>query len=518
MRVAMNHLVSFFASFGLALYLTWYVRKVAVANRWVCPAPSDRHLHIAPMPRVGGVAIVLTFFSVTGALALIVRLISTPFGFLTRSWLGLLGPGLLIFAVGLYDDFRSTSPYVKFGAQIGAAIWLFANGYHIASVPLFFGAKELGFYLSLAATIFWVVLITNAFNLIDGLDGLAAGSALFSAIVMFVISLVTGNYFVSMSSAVLAGSILGFLRYNFHPATIFLGDSGSLFIGFCLSALGLASSEKSHTMIAVGIPVVACGFPLVETGLSVLRRFMNARPLFAADREHIHHKLLAMGMSQKRAVIMLYAVSALFAATSLLLLNRSGKSMTLALLIVATVVWVALQRLGYLEVRELQRVALRTIEQQRIMANNLSIRRACESLKAGSSFSEICLILEEAFAQNEFDRFELRFPLANDGLAGKTRSSRDKGGELYFAWAKLGKSTAPEDSCWLLSLPIASTRSWHKGALTLFRRSSLGPLRIDVNLLTSYLQPSVSAALARVANVTELPIPQNQEHFAATAS
>ena len=514
----MNHLVLFFASFGLALFLTWYIRNIAVANQWVFAPPSDRHLHLAPMPRIGGAAIVLTFFCLTGVLALITRLISPQLGFSTHSWLGLVEPGLLIFAVGLYDDFRNTSPYLKFGAQIGAAIWLFTNGYHIASVPLLFGARTLGFYLSLGATIFWVVLITNAFNLIDGLDGLAAGSALFSAIVMFVISLVSGNYFVSMTSAVLAGSILGFLRYNFFPATIFLGDSGSLFIGFCLSALGLASSEKSHTLIAVGIPVVACGFPVVETGLSVLRRFMNDRPLFAADREHIHHKLLAMGMSQRRVAIMLYAVSALFAATSLLLLNRGGKSMTLALLIVGTVVWVALQRLGYLEVTELQRVALRTIEQKRVMANNLSIRRACENLKGCSSFPQMCLILEEAFAQNEFDGFELRFPVAIDPLGSAARPSREKGGELYFAWAKPGKSAAPDDSCWSLSLPISSTRTWRQGAFILFRRSGSAPLRIDVNLLTTDLQPSVSAAIARVVNVTELPIMQNQQHFVATAS
>jgi UDP-GlcNAc:undecaprenyl-phosphate GlcNAc-1-phosphate transferase len=394
---------------------------------------------------------------------------------------------------------------------------LFANGYQIASVPLFFGARTLGFYLSLAATIFWVVLITNAFNLIDGLDGLAAGSALFSAIVMFVISLVSGNYFVSMSSAVLAGSILAFLRYNFYPATIFLGDSGSLFIGFCLGALGLASSEKSHTLIAVGIPVVACGFPVVETGLSILRRFMNDRPLFAADREHIHHKLLAMGMSQRRVAIMLYAVSALFAATSLLLLNRDGKSMTLALLIVGTAVWVALQRLGYLEVTELLRVAVRTIEQKRVMANNLSIRRACESLKGCSSFPQMCLILEQAFAQNEFDGFELRFPVAIDALCSADRSSRENGEELYFAWTKPGTSATPDDSHWSLSLPISSVRTWRQGALICFRRSGSAPLRIDVNLLTSDLQPSVSAALARI-NLTELPIIENQQHFAATAS
>ncbi|HXW91873.1 MAG TPA: MraY family glycosyltransferase [Terriglobales bacterium] len=514
----MNHLVSFFASFGLALFLTWYVRNLALANKWVSAAPSDRHLHIAPMPRVGGVAIVLTFFSVTGVLALIARLIGAQFSFPPRNWLGFLGPGLFIFAVGLYDDFRNTGPYLKFGAQIAAAIWLFANGYHIASVPLVFGARELGFYLSLGATIFWVVLITNAFNLIDGVDGLAAGSALFSAIVMLVISLMDGNSFVSMSGAVLAGSILGFLRYNFHPATIFLGDSGSLFIGFALSALGLASSQKSHTMIAVGIPVVACGFPVLETGLSVLRRFMNGRPLFSADREHIHHKLLAMGISQRRVAIMLYAVSALFAATSLLLVNQSGRSMTLALLLVGTAVWIALQRLGYLEVTELQRVAQRTIEQKSIIANNLSIRRACESLRRCSSFSQMCRILEEAFAKNEFDRFELRLAVTTDVFVDAAPSSRERGRELYFSWAKPGRSTVLEDSCWSLSLPISSARTLRQGAFILFRRSGSAPLRIDVNLLTSDLQPSVSAALARVVNVTELPLIENQEQFAATAS
>jgi len=514
----MNHLVSFFAAFGLGLFLTRYVRNIAIANKWVCPAQSDRHLHISPMPRVGGAAIVATFFSVTGVLALITRLNGLHFGIAPRYWLGLLGPGLLIFAVGLYDDFRNANPYLKFGAQIGAAIWLFANGYQIASLPLVFGAKALGFYLSLGATVFWVVLITNAFNLIDGLDGLAAGSALFSAIVMFVISLVSSNFFVSLSSAVLAGSVLGFLRYNFYPATIFLGDSGSLFLGFVLSALGLASSQKSHTMIAVSIPVVACGFPVVETGLSVLRRFMNARPLFTADREHIHHKLLAMGMSQRQAAIMLYGVSAMFAATSLLLLNRSGRSITLALLIVGTVVWVALQRLGYLEVTELQRIAQRTIDQKRVMANNLSIRRACQSLKGCTSFSEMCLVLEQAFAKNEFDGFELRFSVATNAFVGTSRSSDERATELYFAWAKPGKNPAPGDSCWSLSLPISSTKGGRQAAFVLFRSSGPAPLRIDVDLLISDLQPSLSAALARVAKVMELPLIEAQRQFVATAS
>src|SRR5262249_14434280 len=162
------------------------------------------------------------------------------------------------------------------------------------------------------------------------------------------------------------------------------------------------------------------------------------KPLFAADREHIHHKLLAMGMSQRQVAIMLYAVSALFAAISLLLLNRGGKSMSLALVIVGTVAWIALQRLGYLEVTELQRVAQRTIEQKRIMANNLSIRRACEGLKGCSSFSQMCLILEEAFVKNEFDRFEIRLPVPPSTLVDLPHLTRDQE-DTVFVWNKPGK-------------------------------------------------------------------------------
>jgi UDP-GlcNAc:undecaprenyl-phosphate GlcNAc-1-phosphate transferase len=433
----------------------------------------------------------------------------------TPTWLFAL-PALLIFAVGLYDDFKSASPYLKFAAQIGAAVWLFANGYKIASFPLIFRTREFGLSLSLAATIFWVVLITNAFNLIDGLDGLAAGSALFSTIVVFVVALLNENLFVSLSSAVLAGCILAFLRYNFFPATIFLGDSGSLFIGFTLGALGLASSEKSPTMIAVSIPVVACGLPVLEAGLSVFRRLMNGKPLFIPDREHIHHKLLAMGLSQREVAIMLYAVSALFAGMSLLLINRGGKSLSLALVIVGAVAWIALERLGYVEVAELHSVAHRTIEQGRIMTNNLSIRRACESLKHCDQLPEVCTILEEAFARNEFDRFELRFPLPL-GAAMDVAPFTRKEDTIYYAWARSHEGPVAVERCWSLALPLSS-KTWRQGTFVLFRTSGPVPLRMDVNLLTSSFQESVSAALDRALSSTAMPVLQDRSRAIAAAS
>ena len=163
------------------------------------------------------------------------------------------------------------------------------------------------------------------------MDGLAAGSALFSTLVVFVVALLSHSSAVSFMSLVLAGAILGFLRFNFNPATIFLGDCGSFFIGFMLSVLALYGAEKSPTIIAVAIPVVSFGLPILETALSMVRRFISGRPVFTADREHIHHKLLQLGLSHRQVVITLYAVSALFALLSLFLLWPTGSTLGLVL-------------------------------------------------------------------------------------------------------------------------------------------------------------------------------------------
>src|SRR2546427_3339309 len=369
----------------------------------------DRNLHEIPLPRLGGVAIYLSFL-ISIAIALVANryfqgLLSAPS---IRTLLTILVPGTLIFLLGVYDDIHPVGPYTKFAVQAVAASMLFAGGLRILNLPVLFGAQHFTWTVGLPITILWVLAITNAFNLIDGLDGLAAGSALFSTVVVFVVAVFSGSPLVSLLTISLAGAILGFLRYNFNPATIFLGDCGSLFIGFMLSALALEGAQKAPTIIAIAIPVVSFGLPILETTLSLLRRLIRGSALFTADREHIHHKLLQRGLSHRQVVIVLYAGSALFALLSLFLLWPTGRSLGLVLAVLGTGIWMGVQHLGYLEFGEIRRVAHRTMEQRSIFINNLAIRRATEELKFAGDFHQVGRILVAAFDGNDFDGFDLR--------------------------------------------------------------------------------------------------------------
>ena len=400
----------FFGLFAFSLALSFVatreVRDIAT-RRGLVSTPGGRHLHETPRPRLGGVAIFLAF-SLSLALWLVLALIFPRLGagVVPATLLRIYLPACLIFCLGIYDDLYGAGPYLKFAVQAIAASMLFAGGMRVLDLPLIF-PHTLPWFVGLPLTVLWVVAVTNAFNLIDGLDGLAAGSALFSTLVFFVVALVNHSWLCSLMSVTLAGAILGFLRFNFNPATIFLGDSGSLFIGFMLSALALAGAEKAPTFVAIAIPVVSFGLPILETSLSVVRRLISGRPIFTADREHIHHKLLQMGLSHRQVVIVLYAVSAVFAMLSLFLLWPTGSTLGLVLAVVGTGIWLGVQHLNYLEFGELRRVAQRTMEQRQIVINNLSVRRAVEELKAADNFDQVRSILVAAFETNDFDAFEL---------------------------------------------------------------------------------------------------------------
>jgi UDP-GlcNAc:undecaprenyl-phosphate GlcNAc-1-phosphate transferase len=276
----MIYLTIFAASLGLSAIFARMVRDIANTRGWATAPESARHLHRKPVPRLGGIAILGSVVLVVIAAAVSATYLHLGFSLSSATLLGLLGPTLAIFGLGLADDFRPLSPYCKFGVQILAAGWLFLNGFRVTHLQLLFGHRQVGTLAALALTVFWVLLITNAFNLLDGLDGLAAGSAVFASLIVFVVSLVTGNTLTEVVTISLAGAIVGFLRYNFNPATIFLGDCGSLVIGFVLSAVSLASSEKASTAVAVAIPVVSFGLPILDTLIAVLRRFLNGKPLF----------------------------------------------------------------------------------------------------------------------------------------------------------------------------------------------------------------------------------------------
>jgi UDP-GlcNAc:undecaprenyl-phosphate GlcNAc-1-phosphate transferase len=492
----------FLLSLVLSFVLTWYVRNTATERGWVSPPASARHMHDTPLPRLGGVAI-FAAFSISLGLAVVVAHYFPQLSFNSslRTLATILGPGLLIFLLGLYDDIRSVGPYVKFSVQALAASLLYASGLRITDLPVLFGHRQLPTVVGLALTILWVLGITNAFNLIDGLDGLAAGSALFSTMVVFVVALLGQFSLVALMTIALAGAILGFLRYNFNPATIFLGDCGSQFIGFLLSALALQGAQKAPTIIAVAIPVVSFGLPILETSLSVLRRLISGRPVFTADREHIHHKLLEMGLSHRQVVIVLYAVSALFALLSLFLLWPTGSTLGLVLAVVGTGVWLGVQHLGYLEFGELRRVAQRTLEQRQIVINNLSIRRATEELKVARDYEQVCQILVAAFDSNDFDAFDLRakvYPKERARLAHERDFDGDME-ELHFHWNRPSMPLLPrQGSCWGLSLDLLTTANRRRGAMTIHRAYSERTLQLDLNLVTREFPVVLADALDRV--------------------
>jgi UDP-GlcNAc:undecaprenyl-phosphate/decaprenyl-phosphate GlcNAc-1-phosphate transferase len=510
----------FFLSLLFGLVLTRYVRDFASRRGWVAAPSHERHLHSSPLPRLGGVAIFLSFsFSMIAAwlFALLNPRLRDAFSF--QPLLTILAPAALVFLLGVYDDLHGAGPYLKFAVQAIAATMLFAGGLRILNIPVLFGSHRLPWFVGLPFTILWVLAITNAFNLIDGLDGLAAGSALFSTLVAFVVALLNGSTLVTLMTIALAGAILAFLRYNFNPATIFLGDSGSLFIGFLLSALALSGAQKAPTIVAVAIPVVSFGLPILETALSILRRFISGRPVFTADREHIHHKLLQHGLSHRQVVIVLYAVSAMFALLSLFLLWPSGSSLGLVLAVVGIGIWIGVQRLGYLELGELGRVAQRTFEQRQIVINNLAIRRATEELKVARDYEQVRRVLEAAFQSNDFDGFDVKCRLfPGENRPDSAESSGQRLGELSFGWRKTRSVRSQEGlAVWTLSLDLVTSANRQRGAIAVHRLYSQRNLQLDINLLTSVFPIALADALDRALqrNVQVIPLAGQDGQFAA---
>lgn len=296
----------FFVALAITFSVTPVVRDWASA-RGVVDSPGGRRVHKLATPRLGGMAIMLGFFIPLVAMlgwdtSMAKALLGAP-----QNVLGLFIGALIVGVVGAVDDVRSVGPWPKLVAQAVAAGVAFAFGYRIDAIDLpGLGTIDLGVF-ALPLTIAWFLGVINALNLIDGLDGLAAGIAFFAATANGIIAHFNGAPIVVLFSAALAGSLLGFLRHNFSPATIFMGDSGSMFLGFVLAATSLVGATiKSSTTVAILAPLVALGVPVFDTMLAMMRRTLARQSMFAADRGHIHHTLLDMGLTHRRAVLLLY--------------------------------------------------------------------------------------------------------------------------------------------------------------------------------------------------------------------
>jgi UDP-GlcNAc:undecaprenyl-phosphate/decaprenyl-phosphate GlcNAc-1-phosphate transferase len=466
-------LLVFAAALFVSATLTRWVRDVAVARGWNSKPSSDRHVHKHPVPRLGGVAIFVTLW----CMVLLGHWIPGHFGMreypIPSLSLKILGPASIIFVLGLVDDFVGLGATIKFAVQACAGVLLFFNGFGISQLSILSPGSQFGWLIGLPLTILWVLWITNAFNLIDGLDGLAAGSALFSTLVTCVVAMLFHNDGILFLTLVLAGAIAGFLRYNFNPASIFLGDCGSLLIGFLLSAIALAGSQKAPTVIAVAIPVVSLGLPILDVAVAVIRRFLSGRRLFDADREHIHHKLLGRGISHKRAVLMLYGVSACFGLLSLLLLNPNGTATGTVLVLVGIGVLLGVQQLRYPEFAELGRAANRTLNQRQVIVNDIRIRRAAGALSTCTSLPQFCQIMRRCLEPIGFDGFGLYLSSEVPREADFCPFNYVNGSKLQLLWTPT------------------------LGALTLYRQQPDSPLWLDLDAF------AVTGFAAAVAGVVE---------------
>lgn len=328
-----QYLLIFATALALALVFTpvaiWIAPKIGAVD-----IPKDnRRMHTKAMPRFGGMAIYIG--TVTS------MLIFLPF---STQLMGVIAGGTLIFLVGIIDDLRNLPAKVKLGCQILCALILFQFSVRINFIgnPFGDGYFFLPWIIQLLVTVIWVVGITNTINLIDGLDGLAGGVAFIASITIAYTAFINGRTEACMAMLAIAGGALGFLPFNFNPAKIFMGDGGALFLGFMLAGLSVMSPMKSATMLATVVPVLVLGLPIFDTAFAILRRVINKRPIMEADKGHLHHRIMAAGLGQRRTVLTLYGISGVMGVAAILISRDLLIESSLLIIIAATFIYVFL--------------------------------------------------------------------------------------------------------------------------------------------------------------------------------
>lgn len=332
------------ASFVLSLVLTPLFRNLFLRLGVVDNPDGKRKLHSRVVPRIGGIPVALSY------VAPLVVLSALAYPLTGRLMKGLPfrwefpAACLLVFLTGLLDDVLGLAPWQKLLGQFGAAALACAGGVRIAQIH----GSPLAVWLSVPMTLIWLIGCTNAFNLIDGIDGLAAGAGAFATVTMMLGALLSHNTAIIFATVPLAASLLGFLRFNFNPASIYLGDCGSMTVGFLLGCFGVVWCEESATILGMMAPITALALPLADTALAIARRLLRGQPIFSADRGHIHHRLLDLGLTPRRVVFVLYGVCAVAAVLSLLQSAQASLAGPIVVLFCAAI-WLAVQRLGYAE-------------------------------------------------------------------------------------------------------------------------------------------------------------------------
>jgi UDP-GlcNAc:undecaprenyl-phosphate GlcNAc-1-phosphate transferase len=310
--------------------------------------PGHRKVHQKNMPTMGGIAMVFGFFA---ALAVCeVYFPNAIENFYSKFW-GMIIASFVLVALGIIDDFKGLKAKFKIYVQILVAIILIISGFCIEEITNPFGDKiSLGIF-GYIITVLWIVGMINAINFLDGLDGLACGVSGIIAFFLFLSSLKQGNITAAVISLALCGACIGFLPFNFNPAKIFMGNTGSMFLGLILAVIAIAGYSKTQTLITLIIPVIALGLPIIDTGLAILRRIARGRHIFHADKEHIHHHMLTERKSQRKVVLSMYFLSCCFGMISLSFTGFKGIFAVIALILVVAVTVDWIRKSGFLNFR-----------------------------------------------------------------------------------------------------------------------------------------------------------------------
>ncbi len=325
-------------------------------KRWdlVDHPDSTRKFHLRAVPRMGGVPIILSYAAALGIAFLFNFSKSKLYVQHELLFYAVLPAAAIVFATGLLDDLRGLTPRLKLAGQFAAALLAVSLGARLSlpHVPLIVNG---------ILSIVWLLACSNAVNLIDGMDGLATGISLLATMTTLLVALFSGNYGLALATVPLAGCLLAFLRYNFSPASVFLGDCGSLTIGFVLGCFGLVWSHRTGTMVGMVAPVMALSLPLLDTALAIGRRFLRSVPIFQGDRGHIHHRVQALGFSTRATALLLYAVCGI-AASLAILESFIRTDLTLPIIVVfCFLVLVGIDRLGYVEFAAARKVLTHTV-------------------------------------------------------------------------------------------------------------------------------------------------------------
>lgn len=333
-------IAAFVTALFVAYFSTPWVMKLAKKVGAIDDPKDNRRVHKSPVPRLGGLAIFIGF--------IVAVLVNLEF-LVNRNLIGIMLGAAVVVAAGVYDDIKPLSAKKKLLIQIIAAGIVAYSGVYVKGFtnPLFFLMPDAKVYipfgfLAIPVTIFWIVGVTNAVNLIDGMDGLAAGISVISSVTLMIVAIITADggsrYLVIALAASLAGGAIGFLPYNFNPAKIFMGDTGSMFLGFMLAVISMMGAMKGAASFSIAVPLLAVGVPIFDTLLAMIRRYINGKPVMGADKGHLHHRLLEKGLSHKQTVMFIYLVSILLgiAAIATVLLR-----ITLGFLVIGVVFLIA---------------------------------------------------------------------------------------------------------------------------------------------------------------------------------